>query len=77
MLKSLFYPGTPFSATHNRRVITAETENFYQDLVEHQQDFIVMFGVEGRLLFVNSAYCDRCRQVKGGAYRQCIHAGNR
>jgi PAS domain S-box-containing protein len=39
-------------------VITAETENFYRDLVEHQQDLIVRFSREGRLLFVNSAYCD-------------------
>ena len=39
-------------------VITAETENFYHDLVEHQQDLIVSFSPEGRLLFVNSAYCD-------------------
>jgi PAS domain S-box-containing protein len=39
-------------------VITAETENFYHDLVEHQQDLIVSFSPEGRILFVNSAYCD-------------------
>ena len=39
-------------------VITADTENFYQDLVESQQDLIVKFNLEGRLLFVNSAYCD-------------------
>lgn len=38
-------------------VITVETENFYRDLVEHQQDLIVRFSREGRLLFVNSAYC--------------------
>jgi len=39
-------------------VITADTENFYRDLVESQQDLIVKFNLEGRLLFVNSAYCD-------------------
>ena len=38
--------------------ITADTENFYKDLVESQQDLIVKFNLEGRLLFVNSAYCD-------------------
>jgi PAS domain S-box-containing protein len=38
--------------------ITAETEDFYRDLVEHQQDLVVMFSPEGRLLFVNPAYCD-------------------
>ncbi len=38
--------------------IMAETENFYQDLVESLQDLIVKFSPEGRLLFVNSAYCD-------------------
>jgi len=39
-------------------VITTDTENFYRDLVESQQDLIVRFSLEGRLLFVNSAYCD-------------------
>jgi len=39
-------------------VITTDTENFYRDLVESQQDLIVRFNLEGRLLFVNSAYCD-------------------
>jgi PAS domain S-box-containing protein len=38
--------------------IMADTENFYQDLVESLQDLIVKFSPEGRLLFVNSAYCD-------------------
>lgn len=36
----------------------AESENFYHDLVESQQDLIVKFSPEGRLLFVNSSYCD-------------------
>jgi len=35
-----------------------DSENFYRDLVESQRDFIVRFNLEGRLLFVNSAYCD-------------------
>jgi PAS domain S-box-containing protein len=39
-------------------VITADTENFYRDLVESQKDLIIRFNLEGRLLFVNSAYCD-------------------
>lgn len=39
-------------------VMTADTENFYRDLVESQQDLIIKFNLEGRLLFVNSAYCD-------------------
>ena len=42
----------------------AETENFYRDLVEHQQDFIVRFSPEGRLLFVNPAYCDSVGKSK-------------
>ncbi|MDD1691121.1 MAG: PAS domain-containing protein [Methanoregula sp.] len=29
----------------------------YRDLVENQQDLIVRFNLEGRLLFVNRAYC--------------------
>ncbi len=35
---------------------TMDTE--YRDLVENQQDLIVKFNLEGRLLFVNRAYCD-------------------
>ncbi len=42
----------------------AETENFYQDLVDHQQDFVVRFNPEGRLLFVNPAYCDSVGKSK-------------
>lgn len=41
-----------------------ETENFYHDLVEHQQDLIVSFSPEGRLLFVNSAYCRTVGKTK-------------
>ncbi|MFA4875955.1 MAG: PAS domain-containing protein [Methanoregula sp.] len=35
-----------------------DRENHYRDLVECQQDFLVKFSLEGRLLFVNSAYCN-------------------
>lgn len=34
------------------------TDTQYRDLVENQQDLIVQFNLEGRLLFVNTAYCD-------------------
>jgi len=34
------------------------TETHYKDLVECQQDFLVKFSLEGRLLFVNSAYSE-------------------
>jgi PAS domain S-box-containing protein len=34
------------------------TDAEYRDLVENQQDLIVRFNIEGRLLFVNAAYCD-------------------
>ncbi|MDD1686495.1 PAS domain-containing protein [Methanoregula sp.] len=34
------------------------TDAAYRDLVESQQDLIVQFNLEGRLLFVNKAYCD-------------------
>ena len=33
-------------------------DTVYRDLVENQQDLIVQFNLEGRLLFVNTAYCD-------------------
>jgi PAS domain S-box-containing protein len=39
-------------------------ENFYRDLVESQQDLIVKFSPEGRLLFVNSSYCDFCGKTR-------------
>jgi PAS domain S-box-containing protein len=35
---------------------TTDTE--YRDLVEDQQDLVVRFNLEGRLLFVNKAYCE-------------------
>ena len=50
--------GQTFSSSHEGAVITTDTENFYRDLVESQRDFIVRFNLEGRLIFVNSAYCD-------------------
>jgi PAS domain S-box-containing protein len=34
------------------------TESMYRDMVECQQDLMVRFSLEGRLLFVNSAYCE-------------------
>jgi PAS domain S-box-containing protein len=34
------------------------TDAAYRDLVENQQDLIVRFNIEGRLLFVNAAYCE-------------------
>ena len=39
-------------------------ESMYRDLVECQQDLIVRFNVEGRLLFVNSAYCEALGRSK-------------
>ena len=40
------------------------TETLYRDLVECQQDLIVRFNLEGRLLFVNSAYCEAVGKSK-------------
>ena len=36
----------------------------YRDLVEWQQDLIVKFNLEGRLLFVNRAYCEIVGKTK-------------
>ena len=33
-------------------------DTVYRDLVENQQDLMVKINLEGRLLFVNSAYCE-------------------
>jgi PAS domain S-box-containing protein len=41
---------------------TLDTE--YRDLVECQQDLIVKFSPEGRLLFVNRAYCEIVGKTK-------------
>lgn len=41
---------------------TLDTE--YRDLVECQQDLIVKFNLEGRLLFVNRAYCETVGKTK-------------
>ncbi len=41
---------------------TLDTE--YRDLVECQQDLIVRFNPEGRLLFVNRAYCEIIGRTK-------------
>jgi PAS domain S-box-containing protein len=40
------------------------TDTMYRDLVECQQDLIVRFSPEGRLLFVNNAYCDTVGRSK-------------
>jgi len=40
------------------------TDTTYRDLVECQQDLIVKFNLEGRLLFVNSAYCEAVGKSK-------------
>ncbi len=37
---------------------TDAMDTMYRDLVECQQDLIVRFNLEGRLIFVNSAYCE-------------------
>jgi PAS domain S-box-containing protein len=40
------------------------TDSVYRDLVECQQDLIVRFSPEGRLLFVNTAYCSVIGKTK-------------
>jgi len=40
------------------------TDTMYRDLVECQQDLVVRFSPEGRLLFVNSAYCEAVGKPK-------------
>ncbi|MGA2161455.1 MAG: PAS domain-containing protein [Methanoregula sp.] len=39
-------------------------DTLYKELVEHQQDMLVKFSPEGRLLFVNTAYCDLVGKTK-------------
>jgi len=36
----------------------------YRELVEHQQSLLVKFSPEGRLLFVNTAYCEALGKTK-------------
>jgi len=40
-------------------------DTVYRDLVENQQDLIVKFNLEGRLLFVNTAYCETVGKTRG------------
>lgn len=42
----------------------AGNEPPYRELVEHQQDLLVKFSPEGRLLFVNTAYCEAFGKTK-------------
>lgn len=35
-----------------------DNDSVYRDLVDGQEDLLVKFSPEGRLLFVNSAYCE-------------------
>ncbi|HNX17829.1 MAG TPA: PAS domain-containing protein [Methanoregula sp.] len=44
--------------------MSAQDDTLYQELVEHQQDLLVKFSPEGRLLYVNSAYCDAVGKTK-------------
>jgi PAS domain S-box-containing protein len=39
-------------------------DSLYRELVEHQQDLLVKFSPEGRLLFVNTAYCNTVGKTK-------------
>ena len=40
------------------------SDTIYRDLVECQQDLVVKFNPEGRLLFVNTAYCEAVGKPK-------------
>ncbi len=40
------------------------SDDIFRELVEHQQDFIVKFSVEGRILYVNPAYCELVGKTK-------------
>ncbi|WP_292426805.1 PAS domain-containing protein [Methanoregula sp.] len=44
--------------------MSAHDDTLYKELVEHQQDLLVKFSPEGRLLFVNTAYCDAVGKTK-------------
>jgi PAS domain S-box-containing protein len=39
-------------------------DDIFRELVEHQQDLIVKFSVEGQIQYVNSAYCDLVGKTK-------------
>jgi PAS domain S-box-containing protein len=45
-------------------IYTPCTEDMFRDLVELQQDLIVKFSPEGRLIYVNPAYCDAVGKTK-------------
>jgi PAS domain S-box-containing protein len=61
-----FLSGNPDVDRHKETVVmmmdTADT--MYRDLVECQQDLIIRFNREGRLLFTNIAYCEAVGKSK-------------
>jgi len=54
--------GVPVSGNtpsfHRRPFMSRQDDALYRELVDHQQDLLVKFSPEGRLLFVNRAYCE-------------------
>ncbi|HMK54419.1 MAG TPA: PAS domain S-box protein [Methanobacteriaceae archaeon] len=54
-----------------------EREEKYRLLVENQKDFIVKFGLDGRLLFVSPSYCDifgkREEEILGENFMPQVH----
>ncbi|MDP2796258.1 MAG: PAS domain-containing protein [Methanoregula sp.] len=58
--------GNPEVNRHKETVVMMmdTTDTMYRDLVECQQDLIVQFNLEGRLLFVNSAYSEAVGKSK-------------
>ena len=45
--------------------MSADDNAQYQELVESQQDLLVKFSPEGRVLFANTAYCNAMGKTKG------------
>jgi len=44
--------------------MSGQDDTLYRELVDHQQDLLVKFSPEGRLLFVNRAYCEAMGKTK-------------
>ena len=70
----LFYPEHWREPVQEYGVITMDTtDTAYRDLVEQQQDLIVKISLEGRLLFVNTAYanCSERQRTNSPAAYSC------
>jgi PAS domain S-box-containing protein len=79
----LYYEGTVQDITARKRAEEAlrQSEQRYRGLVESQQDLVVRVDSDGRLTFVNDAYCQtfgkRQQELLGQSFLPYVHPDDR